>query len=447
MITLDRRRECKLVPYEKQYLTFEALEDATFSIPASTYYSLNGGITWTSLAASTATPTLHSGEKILWKKTASSINTTFTATGTFKVYGNIMSLIYGDNFVGKVTFTANSVFNNLFKGNTYVVDASNLILPATTLRTSCYANMFSGCSSLVHAPKELPSATQALYSCQSMFINCSNLTETPFMPSLTLGSYSYSNMFRHCTKLNYVKCLATQWESNSTWVWLDSVASSGTFVKNVNATWGRDGSGIPSSWNVINDMRDYLPAGYKQVEYIENTSNAYINTGVLASSDIQMTLDVYIPTTNASVNSYLIGGYPVVNQETPRVCLYRFSTNAIYFTYNTTSTSYTRATGNQRIKIEINKNTFKINSNFEQTVAEDTFTTSTYITLLGSSWIRSMNDSYSVYGKIYGATIGDVRNFVPCISPDNVVGLYDIIGHQFYSSPNGTPFVAGNVVK
>lgn len=39
-----------------------------------------------------------------------------------------------------------------------------------------------------------------------------------------------------------------------------------------------------------------------------------------------------------------------------------------------------------------------------------------------------------------------VRDFIPCINPNNVVGMYDIVNGVFYSSPNGTAFVAGPVV-
>lgn len=39
-----------------------------------------------------------------------------------------------------------------------------------------------------------------------------------------------------------------------------------------------------------------------------------------------------------------------------------------------------------------------------------------------------------------------VRDMVPCINPSNVVGLYDLANDVFYSSPNGSAFIAGPVV-
>lgn len=63
-------------------------------------------------------------------------------TALFNVYGNIMSLCYGDDFVGQTTLLASYTFCSMFK-NSNVVSAEHLILPATTLVASCYRAMFS----------------------------------------------------------------------------------------------------------------------------------------------------------------------------------------------------------------------------------------------------------------------------------------------------------------
>lgn len=39
-----------------------------------------------------------------------------------------------------------------------------------------------------------------------------------------------------------------------------------------------------------------------------------------------------------------------------------------------------------------------------------------------------------------------VRDMVPCIDSNSVVGLYDLVNDVFYSSPNGAAFVAGPTV-
>ena len=194
-------------PYEEQYLTFEALEDGTFSfIKNDLQYSLDDGSTWQTLTVGTSTPTISAGNKILWKQTGLTPVSnngigTFSSTGKFNVYGNIMSLHFGDDFIGKTDLTGkDSAFKKLFYGCSNLISAENLILPATTLYFYCYDEMFHGCSSLTKAP-ELPATTLASYCYNYMFHGCSSLTKAPELPATTLASYCYYYMFHGCSSL------------------------------------------------------------------------------------------------------------------------------------------------------------------------------------------------------------------------------------------------------
>ena len=206
--------EIELEPnYSQMYLTFEAIESGTFKFSGATSahtlsYSLDNGATWTFLAHNTDTPTISAGNTIMWKGNLTPGVSypsygigTFVATGKFDVYGNVMSLLYGDNFVGQTSLTGKTyAFYNLFKGNTKIVSTLNLILPATMLADYCYEFMFRGCTSLTTAP-ELPATTLASRCYSAMFSGCESLTTAPELPSTTLASYCYSNMFKGCTSL------------------------------------------------------------------------------------------------------------------------------------------------------------------------------------------------------------------------------------------------------
>ena len=210
--------------YSKQYLTFEALENGTFTltVPAnidstkmtSVSYSIDNGANWaTTMIDNTAqtitTPTINAGDKVLWKgigKQMSKANTSgnyssFSSTGNFNVSGNIMSLLYGDNFVNQTTFPSGSSFNFAYlfiRGG--LISAANLILPVTTLASSCYTYMFSNCTSLTTAP-ELPATTLANSCYQSMFSGCRALTTAPELPATRLANSCYQRMFSNCTSL------------------------------------------------------------------------------------------------------------------------------------------------------------------------------------------------------------------------------------------------------
>ena len=191
--------------YSKDYLTFLALEDGTFTFTPSggnvISYSIDNGDNW-SVGNSVE---LAKGKKVLWrgKMTPTSSNGVgkFTSTGQFNVQGNIMSLLFGDDFTNQTKLTGKSyAFYKLFNSNSNLVNAQNLSLSATTLAEDCYKFMFDGCTSLVNAP-ELPATTLANYCYSYMFNGCTGLTTAPELPATTLASSCYSGMFHGCTNL------------------------------------------------------------------------------------------------------------------------------------------------------------------------------------------------------------------------------------------------------
>ena len=131
-----------------------------------------------------------------------------------KVYGNIMSLLDETGFATKTDLpnaeNAKNVFYELFAGNTTLIDASELLLPAETLTTGCYEYMFADCTNLTTAPK-LPAETLATQCYEYMFLRCTSLTTAPKLPATTLATKCYTGMFYNCTSLTnaYVKAAYT----------------------------------------------------------------------------------------------------------------------------------------------------------------------------------------------------------------------------------------------
>lgn len=217
--------------FAEVYLTFLAKENGTFTFTPQNSnvisYSTDDGETWTE----GNTVSVNNGDKIMWKGTMTPSKSgigTFSSTASFDVQGNVMSLLYGDNYKEQTDLTGkNRAFHDLFKNNTKVVNARSLSLPATTLSTSCYYSMFQGCTSLTTAPK---------------------------LPATKLVNYCYTSMFQGCTNLSYIKAMFTTTPNaflGYTTDWVDGVSSSGTFVKNSAATWTTTGTdGIPNGWTV-----------------------------------------------------------------------------------------------------------------------------------------------------------------------------------------------------
>ena len=284
--------------YTDMYLTIEALNDGNIiwkasstSLTRTIQYSKDDGVNWTSVTSTTGGTEIpvSAGDVVLFKGSNGYYGTDLYAnsfgytTSICKVYGNIMSLIYGDNFTNKTTLGNNYTFISLFAqfehnfDNGYLVDVSNLILPATALTQGCYQNMFYDCTMITTAPAlpatvladecymqmfrhcsrlisapELPATTLAYMCYDTMFTECYKLTKAPVLPATTLIEKCYMSMFYQCYHLNEVKCLATDLSaSNCTNGWLVSVSSTGTFTKAQGVTWPTGSSGIPNNWTVI----------------------------------------------------------------------------------------------------------------------------------------------------------------------------------------------------
>lgn len=222
-------------PYAREYLTVTAVGRTRVRVSftgggSSTWsYSTDNGSTWTSANSGSYTPYLEIGESVLIKANGfladSSGSVNITGDALFDISGNIMSLLYGDNFLGKTTLLSSYQFAAMFLGNSNVRDASNLVLPATTLTDYCY---------------------------YSMFFYCANLTGVPALPAATLTEGCYSQMFQLSSNVNRIECLATDISAtNCLRNWVSGVAASGTFVKAPTMTsWPSGANGIPSGWTV-----------------------------------------------------------------------------------------------------------------------------------------------------------------------------------------------------
>ena len=202
-------------------MTIEAIEYTTVSLPAKIEYSFNNGNTWKEGRFAEILH-LQPDVKISFRNMVDRGDLdNFYITGSCNLVGNCMSLIPD----GKMYYGA---FKQLFKGCNGIISVSKDFLPATTLASSCY---------------------------REMFIDCTNLTTAPELPATTLAKDCYDYMFYGCSKLNYIKMLATDISAqNCLRNWVSGVSSTGTFVKNPAMTTLPTGvDGIPSGWAVVND--------------------------------------------------------------------------------------------------------------------------------------------------------------------------------------------------
>lgn len=120
----------------------------------------------------------------------------FRTNDSIAIGGNIMSLIYNDDFDNKYSIPIEDCFKEAFKIEG-LVDASDLELPATKLTAGCYCGMFNFAKNLENPPRELP-ATELAPSCyEDMFLHCKSLVSAPILPAMHLADKCYYGMFRY----------------------------------------------------------------------------------------------------------------------------------------------------------------------------------------------------------------------------------------------------------
>ena len=222
----------------------------------------------------------------------------------YNVGGNIETIY---NYTSDNNMTSKFAYY-LFFGDTHIINAGSLILPATTLASSCYENMFSGCTSLTTAPAlpatslarscyyymfkgctslttapALPATSLADNCYNQMFYGCTSLTTAPALPATSLASSCYYAMFNGCTSLTTAPALPATTLANNCYYymfhncsslsdvkvnsdtivyftgWLDNVSPSGTITINRNAWYTTSSSSVPSGWTIIEtgDLYEY----------------------------------------------------------------------------------------------------------------------------------------------------------------------------------------------
>ena len=291
--------------YSKEYFTIEAISDSVITLKVPEYtniyslqYSIDNG-DWINFDTTSTKVQLNKKSKLRISAVTDKysllsndpeipgkVSSIISSSGYYKVYGNILSLIHGDNFINYNELEdANDVkhthlFGGMFASQTSLISVKNLILPLTKLSHGCYLSMFTGCSNLIDCPK-LPATTLADNCYKYMFRNCKSIAQAPELPATQLNSYCYYGMFYSCTSLlvspklhaqiltnncysymfyncsniNKITMLATDTSAVSCLNnWVNGVPSTGTFYKHPNIstdTIGTGSNGIPTGWTVI----------------------------------------------------------------------------------------------------------------------------------------------------------------------------------------------------
>ena len=189
-----------------------------------------------------------------------------------------------------------------------------------------------------------------------------------------------------------------------------------------------------------------LPSGYTQLEYIQSSGTQYINTGFIPKYDSRIVLDAEV--TDSSIACALFGARGAASGTNPvSNALFSLSGGTIRSDYYGSSVSST-TTVSWRTIFDKNKNVVSFGNN---TITNHSSTASSNQTLFLFAVQTAGSATLLATMKLYACQIYDngtlVRDFYPCTNESGAVGLYDLVGKQFYSNAGTGAFVAGAEVK
>ena len=185
-----------------------------------------------------------------------------------------------------------------------------------------------------------------------------------------------------------------------------------------------------------------LPDGYTQLDYIQSNGAQYIDTGFKPNQDTRVIVDIEVltsQTTEGHICSVAGSLYYTLFFDPEQSNWYgtRYGTGPI-------KTLPASVNTRNRITIDKNKNVTTIDDvSVEDSIS--TFQTSYNLPI----FVRNTSGNINSYikAKLYSFRLYDngtlVRDYIPCVSPENIIGLYDLVNDQFYSNAGSGTFTAG----
>ena len=170
---------------------------------------------------------------------------------------------------------------------------------------------------------------------------------------------------------------------------------------------------------------------YKKINYIENTANAEIETGIIATQDTKVEMDF-----EAAENKR---GYTFLH-----------GWGVFYIGSGNEDTINYVQLGNVNISSsvrynKIKRHTYIIGCKYGFSVDGLSLHGGISGDFVGQNTISFI---LGYKGKCYGVKISErnqlVRHFIPVKrKSDGVIGMYELVGRKFYTSPNGVAFTGG----
>lgn len=173
-----------------------------------------------------------------------------------------------------------------------------------------------------------------------------------------------------------------------------------------------------------------LPEGYTELAYIQSTGTQYIDTGFKANNNTRVVADAQFVSTSSP--QVLFGGRTSAGSKNYTLML----TDGVFRSnYNGTYTQTWSVGLTTKRTFDKNKETTTIDGT-SQSYTNATFQCDYNLLLFALNNAGTVQWYSSV--RLYSCQVYDngtlIRDYVPCINPDGVVGLYDLVTAVFFGN-------------
>ena len=192
--------------------------------------------------------------------------------------------------------------------------------------------------------------------------------------------------------------------------------------------------------------KSLLPAGYRELDYIETTGEQFVDTGFVPNQDTRIVCEFMLAKIVNLGGIYGARESVVKNDFALRTSYTSAVGNRWQPCYNNEYGTFTDVPVDTTLwhVADHNKNTFYFDGVLRSTCTYAQFTAPRPVTIGAVKNNSSINYSNSRfrYFKIYDNGVL-VRDLLPCVDAGGEIGMYDVLNAKFYGNAGDGEFVVG----
>ena len=181
-----------------------------------------------------------------------------------------------------------------------------------------------------------------------------------------------------------------------------------------------------------------LPTGYTELSYIKSTGTQYVDTGFKPNQNTRVAMKL----STSETGSHTVFGADLSWTDDG------FALGVGFTHYGKETGTISGLNNGSPHEVDFNKNIISMDGSTVLTMGASTFSIPYNLVLFANNRAGGIQEKTTMtlyYCRIFdGDTL--LRDYIPCINASGAVGLYDLVGKQFYGNAGTGTFTAGDAV-